>query len=350
MDLNTRKIFKTLDVNKIWIPIIIGLGIVFLMLYLDEDMSADKLQLFSRANQYIIILAVLSMLARDIGYVYRIRTVSNKELSWNSSIYVIILWEFASSVTPSVVGGTAAAVFIIMKEGIKLGRSLAYTMLTAILDNMFYVVAAPIVFLFVRHNIFPSIRVNETTQLGSSLEFFFYLSYGLIAVYTFVMFYAIFINPRAFKWLLLRFTSFRYLRKWRYAANEQGNEIIIAASILKGKPLSYWLKVTLSTVFIWCARYATLNFLIAAFVSQSFANHLLIFGRQIIMWITMLISPTPGASGAAEFLFPSFFTEFIGDYTLVTMIAWRALSYYPYLILGAIFLPRWIRRVFFKKK
>ncbi|MGB3585471.1 MAG: TIGR00374 family protein, partial [Tunicatimonas sp.] len=58
----------------------------------------------------------------------------------------------------------------------------------------------------------------------------------------------------------------------------------------------------------------------------------------------------PGSSGTAEFFFNQFFYEFLGDYTIVTNILWRMLTYYPYLLLGAIFLPRWIKRVFFDKK
>jgi uncharacterized protein (TIRG00374 family) len=93
-----------------------------------------------------------------------------------------------------------------------------------------------------------------------------------------------------------------------------------------------------------------LNCLIAAFTNVSLPEHLTIFSRQVIMWILMLISPTPGSSGTAEFFFTQFFNSFLGDYTFVTNIFWRMMSYYPYLILGAIFLPRWIKRVFFKKK
>ncbi len=93
-----------------------------------------------------------------------------------------------------------------------------------------------------------------------------------------------------------------------------------------------------------------LNALISAFVPLDLFDHIIVFARQVIMWIVMMISPTPGSSGTAEFFYAQFFAQFLGKYTFVTSIVWRLLSYYPYLILGAIFLPRWIRQVFFKKK
>jgi glycosyltransferase 2 family protein len=93
-----------------------------------------------------------------------------------------------------------------------------------------------------------------------------------------------------------------------------------------------------------------LNALIGAYESLDIKEHVIIFARQVIMWIVMMISPTPGSSGTAEFFFAQFFAEFLNGYTFVTSILWRMLSYYPYLLLGAIFLPRWIKQVFFVKK
>jgi len=77
---------------------------------------------------------------------------------------------------------------------------------------------------------------------------------------------------------------------------------------------------------------------------------MVIFSRQIIMWIVMLISPTPGSSGTAEYFFTQFFFQYLRDYTFVSAIFWRLMSYYPYLLLGAIFLPRWVKKHFFEKK
>lgn len=349
MEINSKEIFKTLNPKKIWIPVLIGLGIVFYLFYSDPDLTADKLPLIFDAAPIPFLLAILVILARDVGYVYRIKTITSKELSWLSSIYVIIFWEFASAVTPSVVGGTSVVVFILMKEGIKLGKAVAYVMLTAILDNLFFVLVAPVALLYSKEELFPSGQ-NIEVELGNSLQVLFWVSYALIAVYTFVMFYAVFIRPRGFKWLLLKITTIGFLRKWRKAAQGHGDEIIRASGELRGKDFTYWLKISAATFFVWCARYVMLNCLIAAFTHVSLSEHLLIFCRHLMMWITMLISPTPGSSGTAEFFFTQFFTQFLGDYTFVTNILWRMLSYYPYLLLGAIFLPKWIRRVFFVKK
>jgi len=38
---------------------------------------------------------------------------------------------------------------------------------------------------------------------------------------------------------------------------------------------------------------------------------LLLFARQLAMWIMMLVSPTPGGSGFAEFIFTRYLGGFI---------------------------------------
>lgn len=349
MKLDNKEIFKTLNPNKVWIPVLIGVGIVFWMFYSDPSITRENFSIIFDASIGSILLALVVIFLRDAGYVFRIREITDKKLNWTRAIYVIILWEFSSAVTPSIVGGSAVAVFILHKEGIQLGKAIAFVMVTAILDNLFFVIGAPIVLFFAQGNIFPESHVLEL-RLGKSLNLIFWLSYSLYALYSLIMAGALFYRPRVFKWVLLKIFSIRWIRKWKYNASEYGDQIIESSKELQGKKAGYWITITLATIFIWCSRYLMLNALISAYVDLSFMEHVLVFARQIIMWIVMMISPTPGSSGTAEFFYAQFYYEFLGNYTFITSILWRMFTYYPYLLLGAIFLPRWVRQVFFKKK
>jgi len=349
MKLNNKKIFETLNPNRVWLPVLIGLAIVFTMFYLDPNLTSNNLKVVVDASPIFIFLSFIVIFFRDFGYVYRIREITDRHLTWTRAIYVIILWEFASAVTPSVVGGTAVAIFILNKEGIKMGKAIAFVMVTAILDNLFFVIGAPIILFFAKGNIFPESKLLES-QLGNSLQAIFWISYALYASYSLVMAAALFYRPRVFKWVLIKFFSIKFLSKWKHDAQEYGDQIIEASKQLTGKNYQYWLPIIGATLFVWSSRYLMLNALISAFVPLDFIEHIVVFARQVIMWIVMMISPTPGSSGTAEFFYGQFFQQFLGKYTFVTSIVWRLFSYYPYLILGAIFLPRWIRQVFFKKK
>ncbi len=346
IDLQTKKIINALNPWRILIPMGLGIAVTGYLMY--SNYNEDDFNRFFEGNLLWIGMALLVLLIRDVGYVYRIKHITEGGLNLRSSIYVIILWEFASAITPSAVGGTAIAVFILMKEGLHMGRSLAYVMVTAMLDNLFFIVFAPLVIFLTAGSVFPDIS-GMNYQFPKGLEYTFMISYGLIALYTLLMSYGLFFKPRTFKWLLIKSTSIGFLRKWRRAASENGDEVILASEALRHKSLNYWLIAVGFTVLIWSARYALVNCLIMAYVDLNLQQNMLAFSRQIIMWIVMLISPTPGGSGIAEGVFPMFFGDLIGNLSTLISLFWRLFTYYPYLLLGAIFFPRWIRRVFFKK-
>ena len=75
-------------------------------------------------------------------------------------------------------------------------------------------------------------------------------------------------------------------------------------------------------------------------------DNLLAYAKQIVMWMIMLISPTPGSSGVAEFAFYEFFGGSVVPVTVVGLLAilWRLMTYFPYLFAGVLILPTWLRR------
>ncbi len=353
MESNNQDVLKNISPRKIILPTLIGLG-VFMALFISGD-DMDFKQIVANLKQASlpwVIAAIMVLIIRDAGYIYRIRHLTHDLLSWKSSLFVILLWEFASAVTPSVVGGTAIAVFIMNKEGVPFGKSLAYVMLTAAFDNLFFVLASLAVLAIIPFEIFPDIGNFAEAGFRFPLRTLFIISVTLIAVYTIVMLFGLFGKPRVLKWLLVKVTFFRIFKRWRKWAVKSGNEMIMASKVLKGESWGYWCNALFSTIFIWSARYFMLNCLIAAFTKVDFQDHLLIFSRQIIMWIVMLISPTPGSSGTAEYTFGLFFGEFFEYAGLVLAVAlfWRIFTYFAYLIVGAFTLPRWINRVFYKEE
>ncbi len=345
-----KEVFKTLNTNKIYIPVLIGLGVAvyFFLEKVDIPIFLDAL---GKSNWLWFLAALIMLLARDAGYIYRIRMISDEELSWKSSMYIILLWEFASAVTPSVVGGTAVAIFILNREGLSFGKSMAYVMMTALLDNFFFIVFSPLA-IFVANSfdfmVFPAISAdifNEFVQ-QQGLKGAFYVSYGLTVLYAMFFAYGLIINPKGFKWLLIKITSIKFLKRFQEGAINTGNEMIIAAKALRGSGISLWIKAIFLTFFIWIARYLMLNCLISAFTPLDAVDHLFVFARQIAMWIVMLLSPTPGSSGTAEAVFCLFYAEYLQkEFCAAVGILWRLFYYYPYLFIGALVLPRWLIRV-----
>ncbi len=309
-------------------------------------------------STFWIFMALVAMAMRDLAYMYRIRVLTDKVLTWFQSFRVIMLWEFASALTPSIVGGSGIAMFIVNREGIRLGKSTAIVLVSALLDELFYILTVILVLVLIgTDNLFP-VSMEKTlfgTKFGT--QGIFWIGYGIIVLMTVTILIGIFTIPRGLKYVLLQVFRLPFLKRWRYNVIEIGDDIIVTSHELKGKPKRYWLKAFGATYVSWTARYIVVNFLIMAFVSvdnptvSGIMDHVLIYARQLVMWVIMLISPTPGSSGVAEFAFSGFLKEFI-TLGLVGALAliWRLISYYPYLFIGAIVLPRWLRATAKKKE
>ncbi|MDE6041494.1 MAG: flippase-like domain-containing protein, partial [Muribaculaceae bacterium] len=93
------------------------------------------------------------------------------------------------------------------------------------------------------------------------------------------------------------------------------------------------------TTLSWFSRYFVVNALFWAFVPG--VDQILVFGRQFVVWVVLMVSPTPGGSGVSEWLFTNYYGDLIGTVGLAAILAlvWRLLSYYIYLIIGVSLLP-----------
>jgi glycosyltransferase 2 family protein len=292
------------------------------------------------------------MVVRDGAYMIRIRALTDNELNWRSAFVVIMLWEFASALAPGMIGGGFIfAIFIINREQVNMGKSITAVLLSSFQDGVFLALMAPLVyFICGKERLFSTIDTNNLSPVtfGNGFFYSFWTVYFIILVYKIFVAYALFFNPRFVKWLLLKLFSLPVLRRWKHGALESGNQLVIASNHLKNKSRKFWIYSFGGTFVSWTARYTIVNCLILAFHNVSVDNFL-IYARQVIMGIIILFSPTPGGSGLAEFMFNDFLGEFIPKGLAASLgLMWRLVSYYPYLFIGAIILPRWVRKRFKK--
>ena len=351
MSQNPRAL-KLFSPTRIAITIVIGLSVATYLVARNFKLEYFESIEWSWNSTFWIFVAVIMMACRDLAYMYRIRVLTDNEISWRNSFDTIMLWEFASAISPSIVGGSGVAIYIVNKEGVKMGRSTAVVMISALLDELFYILTVPVVILAVGYEYIFQFELPSESLSGMvgkyGIQGVFLAGYLFIVFLTSMISFAVFYRPRGFKWILLQVFRLPYLRKWRHDASDTGDDIMTTSKELKGKPFSFWFKAFGSTVVSWTARFWVVNFLILAFVAVD--DHLLIYARQLVMWVIMLISPTPGSTGIAEVAFSGFLRDFIPlGLTGALALLWRLVSYYPYLFIGAIILPRWIRRTHVQK-
>ncbi len=341
-----NKVKELFTIRRVAVPIVIGLAVAFYMLWQNTSWEEFSKVRWTLQSFFWLFIALLMMAIRDLAYMYRIRVITDDQISWRNSFDVIMLWEFASAITPSIVGGTGVALYILNKEGLSVGKSTAMVMITALFDELFYIVTVPIIILIIgTQYLFPVDLQKEIFGVVFTVKGIFILGYSFTCILSIIIVFGVFINPKAVKQLLLKIFRLRWLRRWHSKIEKIGDDIILTSKELKGKPLIFWLKAFATTMFSWTARFWVVNFLILAFTPVG--DHLLIYGRQLVMWIIMLISPTPGGTGIAEFAFQGFLADFV-PFGLAGLMAvlWRLLSYYPYLFLGVFVLPKWLKKVY----
>lgn len=340
MDKSTEKI----SIWKILLPTFIGVAAISYMFV--EEFSFEDLKEIPVTGKSIfwIFVALCFMVGRDAGFTIRYRYLTEKLLSWKQCVKITLLAEFGTAVTPSVVGGSSMAVLFLAKEKIPVGRSTAMVFVTMLLDEAFFVVIFPLLLLVLPfHDLF-----YTGSTLTSSVLVLFIIAYLVKVLLCGLLITGLFFRPQAVRWLIIKIFRLPFLRRWHYQAVTAGDDLITSSREIRGKTFSFWWPLILATVLSWSSRYLVVNALFMAFFDVG--NNLLIFARQFVMWVVMVISPTPGGTGVSEFIFNEYLGDFIPVAGLVPVIIllWRMLTYYNYLFIGAFLVPKWIRDRFIK--
>lgn len=339
-------LLKSFSLPKMLAPVAIGLGITALLIWRTADLGALQTMSWTWGTSFWILLALASLVMRDWMYMARIRHLTGRRLTWWRAFVVIMLWEFASALAPGMIGGGFFfAIWFLSREGVDTGTSITVITFTSFLDGIFLAVMAPLVYFLVgREALFEGAELTGTF-LGKSLFLAFWTVYFIILAYKLFVAYALFVNPVFVKRALVGIFSAPLLRRWRRSAVTTGDQLITAAGGLRHQGWSYWWPALATTFASWTARYSIVNCILHAFPHGLAFSDLVVYAKQVVMGIIVLLSPTPGGSGLAEFIF----NDFLGMYVapgLAPAIAllWRLLSYYPYILIGAILLPRWVKR------
>lgn len=347
------EILKEFRYSRLIWPFLIGLAVLAYAVYRVQQEDVNIGEVLTKAQSPLwLIPGFLLMFTRDLGYTWRMRILTEKQLSWRNALEITFLWEFASAMTPSVVGGSALAIFMLVKEKISAGKSTAIVFITIFLDELFYIVILPLLLLFVSYSDIFSPIMNAESSFGTGLVVAFWIAYGVLIAYTSFLALALFIRPEGTTTVIKRLFHWKAVRRWRRGAYELADDLLVASKEYRHKPFSFWFWGWTATFSAWLGRYLVLNCVLAMFTGLTLLQHLEAFARQVVMFQVMLVSPTPGGSGFAEGAFSQLMVEYAPQAGTILLLAtiWRIITYYPYLIIGIPLLPAWLRRVYRKPK
>lgn len=347
-----QEVLKSIRVSKIIVPILIGVIIVAYLIWQTFDPKAFAEINWDSHTLFWVSMSVILLIIRHFAYANRLRVLSSNEFSWRKCIELIFIWEFSSAVSPTSIGGSAVALFVMAQEKLPAAKTTAIVIYTAILDTIFFVGTLPILFLFFG----PIIIRPELTDMNSldAWGYTFLGAYVLMAIYGVLFFYGLFINPNQLKKFFEWITSFRYLKKYQKGATKLGTDIITASKEMKQEKWSFHIAAFLSTATAWSCRFLLLNCLIIGVVhttSTDFITQSALYARLQTMFVIMAFSPTPGGAGFAEYVFSGFLSDYVpSGISIIVAFMWRGLTYYAYLFAGVIVIPNWVRNLLNRRK
>jgi len=340
---------RQFSVWKAIIPVCIGLGVVAWLFYDDakkEDLESVWNSIHFDARVILcILLGWLFMLGRDFGLSWRFRALTNKKLKWSQAWKVDMLCEFTSCVTPSAVGGSSLGMVFLNREGIEFGRATTLMITTLFLDELFFVISCPIVVAITPTDMIFS---AGSAAFAHGIKYVFWIVYSGITIWTFILFTGIIWKPDGLARFLVRLSGMRWLRRWQPKVASMASNMKATSVELRKKPFRFWLEVFGGTALSWTSRYLVVNALFLGFMPSADAQQWVILARQFVVWVVLMVSPTPGGSGLSEWLFTEYYADFISTagLALIMAILWRVISYYIYLIIGAILVPGWLREAY----
>lgn len=347
----TQSPHKTFATWKILLPVAIGLSVVVLMFI--HDAKKENLEEiwssidWSARTVFCIFLGFCGMAGRDFGLSWRFRALTDHQLSWGKSFKTDFLCEFTSCITPSAVGGSSLGMVFLNSQGIEFGRATTLMMTTLFLDELFFVLACPLIVLLTPGG---GMFHSGDTSFSHGIRLTFWVVYGVLFLWTLLLYMGIIWRPAWVRGLLVKVCSIKFLRKFQSKATTLGDNMIATSKELKSKPMRFWLEVFGGTALSWSSRFLVVNALFFGFLPFDDPHQWIIFAREFVLWVVLMVSPTPGGSGLSEWLFSHYYGDLVptAGMALIMAVFWRVISYYVYLVIGACIVPGWIKKTYRK--
>ncbi len=347
-----QKVLDSVKLSRIILPVLIGLGVVIYLIWKQWDPEVVAQIDWSRYTAFWLGMAVFLYVIRHLFYAWRLRVLSDKIFSWWKSTELVFIWEFSSAVSPTSIGGAGVALFFLAQEELSAAKTVAIVVYTMIIDTIYFLVTLPLLYFIIG-----PIVLRPDAQTFSDLEAFgvgFWSVIIFMTCYGTLFFYGVFVKPKWLSNLLHWFSNRKILRRFKDNLQKTADDVIISSKELSTKPKSYHAQVLASSTGAWVTRFLAINCIIIALIKgvpMDFWNQFTLFGRGQAMHSLVQFSPTPGGAGLTEYLFEGFYSDYIPvGLAIIVALGWRLITYYTYLVAGAIIIPNWLRKIVNKKR
>lgn len=240
-----------------------------------------------------------------------------KSISIGNLLRVVLGTDLGRAVSPTVLGGGPLKVGLLMKNGLQSSRALTLSLWSTCEDTLYFLLAGGAGLLLIPRSSLDRIG-KEMSGMQMSAGWMFGLP--LLALIVLISWYYRKSIDRGLEHLDLYVAAKRKVRS--FLRTSRRFFVLVHGG---GK-----IRVVISLLLTFCQW--TCYFLILYFVMQSFGIHIhpvTVVALQVLLYVSMLLVPTPGAAAGAEALFLIVFGALLPDAeTGVITAGWRVLTFY----------------------
>ncbi len=327
MDFNLSKIVKRL------LPVILAgiTGNIILTIYTSEENLLKTLTQFSPGWFF---LAIVMSLIPWLGHSARTVIWSGFlgfPITFMDSFRISIAHDLGGAITPTVVGGTPVKFGLLVNRGVPAGAAGMIVLLQVLEDLVFLISSLPLSIYFAGGLENPAVM-----SLYKSIGVISIHLWWLIPAFALIVITGRFIYRKRKKKVIEK-SGLTAFQKIKNQIRHAWNDFLLAGELVlkSGKPRFL---LTAAMMYIeWSCRFAIPIALVYSL--GIIADPFQFFFLHWIVWLTMLITPTPGATGGAEAVFYFLFIPFIPNSLIGILITgWRFVSYYFMMLAGTVIL------------
>jgi hypothetical protein len=222
---NDREVLESIKMSRIILPIILGLGVVLWLMSRQLDLEDLKEIPLTSSTLFWIFMAILMYIIRHLFYAWRLRVMTSGDFKFWKSMELIVIWEFASAVSPTSIGGSAVALFLLAQEKISGAKTVAVVLYSMVLDTIFFIVSLPLLIVIIGPLIIRPGMENITDIDGYGYTFFAVV--GFMASYGALFAYGLFYRPVTLKRILLWLSKVRILGRFKKDLRRTALDVVI---------------------------------------------------------------------------------------------------------------------------
>lgn len=320
----------------------VGISLLVVAILMNENITADSFEgfVFTRRSMMGIALAIVAWGVQNLAMAYRYYMLAYPYMSKMGALRVTFLVDFASAVTPSAVGGSSVAFLFMGNEGVSVGRSTAIIIGGLFLDELFMSIVGLVSLFFVHQGL----GIEGISAFSLGIHVTLALLTVMLSLWTLALYVSLFHKSSWVGNFFLWVTSWKPLRRWRGGAERLKSDLMTASHEMRSMHWWYWVKLFGTTIISWGARFAIASLLVYGFSTMN-VDWAITYIRQMIIWIIAIITPTPGGSGFAEYMFQVAYKDYLLNPAIALTVAliWRAITSFSYLVIGPITLMYQLR-------